>query len=243
MKKIFKVISIIGILFSLNASASNELSKKQISEIEKLPIFTGSGMKVLKAFEDDQFYLLRVNIQENIQELALTNDKKHLIAGKIYNANTGEEMTIPNDVSILEGKEALTYGTGKDVYYLFTDPECPYCKKFESYFENIKNDVKLKIFFFPLSFHKNAIPLTRFILDKKNNNDRVKALLNVTVDSEEFKNKKFTAAQEESLDKLIDANMKLAEELGVRGTPALYDIDGKSLSWVTVLQRYGVEVK
>ena len=42
MKKIFKVICIIGILFSLNATASNELSTKQISEIKKLPIFTVS---------------------------------------------------------------------------------------------------------------------------------------------------------------------------------------------------------
>ncbi len=243
MKKIFKIVFMIGILFSLNALASGELNKKEISEIEKLPIFTGSGMRVIKAFKDEKFYLLRVNIQENIQELVLTADKKHLIAGKIYDVTTGEEVAIPNDVSILDGKEALTFGSGKDVYYLFTDPECPYCKKFESYFEEIEKDVQIKIFFFPLSFHKNAVALTQYILDNKSNDDRVKAMLSVSVNSEDFKNKKFTEKQKASLNKTIEENMKLGEELGVRGTPALFDMHGKSLSWVTVLQRYGVEVK
>jgi thiol:disulfide interchange protein DsbC len=243
MKKIFCVVFMIGILFSLSAFASGELNKKEMSEIEKLPIFTGSGMHIIKAFKNDQFYLLRVNIQENIQELVLTIDKKYLIAGKVYNVRSGEEVAIPNDVSILDGKEALTYGTGKDVYYLFTDPECPYCKKFESYFEEIEKDVQLKVFFFPLSFHKNAMALTRYILDKKTNEERVKALLNITADSKEFKNKKYSDKQKASLNKTIEANMKLAEELGVRGTPALFDINGKALSWVTVLKRYGVEVK
>ncbi|WP_419764670.1 MAG: DsbC family protein [Arcobacter sp.] len=243
MKKIFKIVLMIGILFSLNAVASGELNKKEMSEIEKLPIFTGSGMHIIKAYKDEQFYLLRVNIQENIQELVLTADKNFLIAGKVYNTASGEELSIPNDVSILDGKEALTYGTGKDVYYLFTDPECPYCKKFESYFEDIKKDVQLKIFFFPLSFHKNAVALTQYILDNKTNAAKVDAMMNVTVDSKEFKNKKYSDKQKTSLNKIIAANMKLGEELGVRGTPALFDMNGKALSWVNVLQRYGVEVK
>jgi thiol:disulfide interchange protein DsbC len=242
MKRVLKLV-LIASLFWVSLFATSEVSKNEISEIQKLPIFRGSGMQVLKAFEDGDFYLLRVNIQENIQELVLTRDKKHLIAGKIYDVNTGEELSIPNDVSILDGKESLTYGVGKDLYYLFTDPECPYCKKFEAYFEQIKNDVQLKIFFFPLSFHKNAVPLTRYILDKKTNDGKVKAMLTVSVDSKEFKDKKYTKAELEALNKIIDDNMKLGEELGVRGTPALFDIDGKSLSWVTVLQRYGVEVK
>lgn len=239
----FLIVLMIGLFCSLNVFASGELTKKEMNEIEKLPIFTGSGMHIIKAFKDEQFYLLRVNIQENIQELVLTTDKKYLIAGKIYDVTSGEEVAIPNDVSILDAKEALTYGSGKDVYYLFTDPECPYCKKFESYFEDIEKDVQLKIFFFPLSFHKNAIALTQYILDNKTNDSKVKAMLSVSVDSKEFKNKKYTEKQKDSLNKIIDENMKLAEELGVRGTPALFDINGKALSWVNVLQRYGVEVK
>jgi len=242
MKTVLKLV-VIASLFCVSLFAASEISKKEISEIEKLPIFRGSGMQVLKAYKDDQFYLLKVNIQENIQELVLTIDKKNLIAGKIYDVNTGEELSIPNDVSILDGKESLTYGTGKDVYYLFTDPECPYCKNFESYFGQINKDVQLKIFFYPLSFHKNAVALTRFILDKKTNESKVKAMLTVSPKSKEFINKKFTNTQKEAFDKIIEDNMKLGEAVGVRGTPALFDVDGKSLSWVSVLQRYGVEVK
>jgi len=243
MKRVFNIVFILSFLVLLNANASNELNKKEIEEIEALPIFTGSGMQVLKAYKDGEFYLLRVNIQENIQELVLTNDKKNLIAGKVYNTSTGEELALPNDVSILKGKEALTYGKGKDVYYLFTDPECPYCKKFESYFPQVEKDVQIKVFFFPLSFHPNAVALTHYILDNKTNEAKVKAMLNVSLESDDFKNKKYTETQKAKFDKIIENNMKLADELGVRGTPALFDKNGKSLSWVTVLQRYGVEVK
>ncbi|WP_419768949.1 DsbC family protein [Arcobacter sp.] len=243
MKKIFKLMFLFTMLISLNVFATTELSKSEVNEIGKLPIFFGSGMKVLKAYKEDNFYLLRVNIQENIQELVLTADKKYLIAGKIYNVTSGEQVSIPNDVSILKDKEVLTYGTGNDVYYLFTDPECPYCKKFESYFDQIKNDVQFKIFFFPLSFHKNAIPLSKYVLSFKSNEDRVNALLNVTPTTKEFLSKKYTKVQDEALTNVIDAQMKLGEKLGVRGTPTLYDIHGKALSWVKVLERYGIEVK
>jgi hypothetical protein len=76
MKKFFKLVVLFCLLFSINALAATELNKKEIDELGKLPIFTGSGMQVLRAYKDDNFYLLRVNIQENIQELVLTADKK-----------------------------------------------------------------------------------------------------------------------------------------------------------------------
>lgn len=120
MKKILKSLAL-STMLSASLFASSQLSQKDISEIEKMPILAGSGIQVLKAFQDGEFILLRANIQGNVQELVLTADKKHLIAGKVYNTTTGEELAIPNDVSVLKGKEALTYGKGKDVYYLFTD--------------------------------------------------------------------------------------------------------------------------
>lgn len=242
MKKILKSIALSSLL-AVSLFASSQLSQNELNEIEKMPILAGSGIKVLKAHKVSDFYLLRANIQGNVQELVLTADKKHLIAGKVYDTKTGEELAIPNDVSVLKDKESLTYGTGKDVYYLFTDPECPYCKKFESYFPKIEKDVEIKVFFFPLSFHKNAVPLTHYILSKKTNAEKIKALLTIDADSKEFKNTKFTQAQIDNFNKKIDQDMQFADEFGVRGTPALFDIHGKSLSWVNVLQRYGVEVK
>mgnify|MGYP000595574731 CR=1 FL=1 len=68
MKKIFKLMFLFSMLISLNAFASTELSKSEVNELGKLPIFFGSGMKVLKAYKEDNFYLLRVNIQENITD-------------------------------------------------------------------------------------------------------------------------------------------------------------------------------
>lgn len=233
-------IAIIG-LFITSSLVAGDVSQKEFKSIETMPIFLGSGMKVIKAYDDGEFYLIRANIQGNIQELVLSKDKKYLIAGKVYNTITGEALSIPNDVSVLNGKEALTYGKGNDLYYLFTDPECPYCKKFESYFDQIKNDVTIKVFFYPLSFHKNAKEMSLYILSQKTNEDKIKAMFNVSLDSDDYKNRDIK--NKEQLTKILDENIKLGEELGVRGTPALFSKDGKSASWVNVLKTYGIDVK
>jgi thiol:disulfide interchange protein DsbC len=94
-----------------------------------------------------------------------------------------------------------------------------------------------------LSFHKNAIALTKYILDNKTNEEKVNALLTITPESKDFINKKYTKKQDEALSRVINNYIKLGVELGVKGTPTIFDNNGKSLSWVKVLERYGVEVK
>ena len=241
MKKFLKIVSasvlLAGSLFA------NNLSKDEISQIQSLPIVMGSGLQIQKAYKDGEFILLRGSVQGQMQELAMTADKKYLIAGKVYDTKSGQTLSIPNDVSILKGKEGLTYGTGKEVYYLFTDPECPYCKKFESYFEEIKDKVQLKIFFYPLAFHENARPMTKYILDNKTNEDKIVDMMTVDITSDDYKNKKYSKDTEAKLDAIIDEHMKFASEFGVRGTPALFDTEGKAVSWVGLLQKFGITVQ
>ncbi len=98
----------------------------------------------------------------------LTKDKNYLISGVVVDVKTGSQISAPVDLSNLKNKEALIYGNGKDEYVLFTDPECSYCKKFESYFPLLKDKVKIKIFFFPLDFHENAKDLSFYIMGQKN---------------------------------------------------------------------------
>lgn len=241
MKKFIKS-AIISTIASVSLFAG-QLSDAETKNIQQLPLFMGSGIMVQKAYKDGDFILLRALIQGNVQEFVLTSDKKHLIAGKVYNTQSGEELSMPNDVSVLKGKEALTYGSGKEIYYLFTDPECPYCKKFESYFEQIEKNVQIKVFFFPLSFHKNAMDMTKYIIDNKSNEDKVHAMLTLDIEDKDFKEKKYTPKREKELQAIIDENMKLADEFGVRGTPALFDKDGKSVSWVGLLQKFGIQVQ
>lgn len=240
LKKAFLVLFFIT---ALNAQAAKELSSSKVQEIQKVELLTKANIKVEKAFDIGSMYILVTSIQGKSQELFLTKDKKILIAGNVMNAKTGEPITAPVDLSFLKGKEALTYGTGKDEYYLFTDPECPYCKKFEGYFPQIEKQVKIKIFFFPLSFHENAKDLSIYYMSKKTNAEKIKAMFNVNAKSDEFINRKIGKEEYAKLEKKLDIQVGVAEELGVRGTPTLYSPSGKKLVWVSLLKKYGVDVK
>lgn len=82
----------------------------------------------------------------NADEIYLTKDKKLILSGDLIDVNSGIKISAPADLTGVRGKEAFVYGKGTEEYFLFTDPECPYCKKFESYLPQIENKVKIKYF-------------------------------------------------------------------------------------------------
>ena len=54
---------------------------------------------------------------------------------------------------------------------------------------------------------------------------------------------KYSKSQNESLEKILDEHLKLGTNLGVQGTPALFDKDGNSIIWVKLLSDYNISVK
>lgn len=230
-------------LTTTSLSAAQVLNNKQISEIENLELFKGINIKVLNAYDEGSFYLLRVSIRGGVDEIYLTKDKKFLIAGDVINTQTGEKLEIPVDLTGVKGNESFTYGSGDQEFFLFTDPECPYCKKFESYFPQIKDKVKINVFFYPLDFHENAKDISLYIMSQKTPEAKANAMFNITKDSELFKNRNIPKVELEKLEAHLEKQMEIAGKLGVRGTPAVYDTKGNKVSWAQLLMNYGIELK
>ena len=243
MLKNTKKLIIASSLITSSLLAQTELSDSQIKQMENLNIFKKSGISITKGLDANSVYILNIKAQNAVDTVYLTKDKKYLISGDVLDANNGMPLTMPVDVSILKGKEAFTFGTGSDEYILFTDPECPYCRKFESYFPQIEDKVKIRVFYYPLDFHKNAYDLSLFIMAQENAKDRLNAMLNVTAKDEEFKNHKFKSGQKEKLSKKLDENIELALQMGVQGTPAMFDLKGNKIVWVNILRKYGINVR
>jgi thiol:disulfide interchange protein DsbC len=202
----------------LNAYEPKEVTKEEIKQINNLNLLQKADIKVNKAFDMGSIYILDSIIQGKPQELFLTKDKKVLIAGNVMDVNSGDAITLPVDLSNTIGKEALTYGSGKDEYILFTDPECPYCKKLESFFPKLEKHVKIRVFFFPLSFHNNARDLSIYFMSKNTNEEKIKAMLNTNADSKEFKNRKISKDELAKLEKSLEEQMIIAQKLNIRGT-------------------------
>ncbi|WP_072680336.1 thioredoxin fold domain-containing protein [Arcobacter sp. LA11] len=242
MTKIIRnVLLLIAMISSLNAAQS--ISSNEIKEIQNLELFKKAKVDVQQGFDAGSVYVLNVTVQGRSDKIFLTKDKKYLIAGDVISTKTGQPLEVPADLKPTLGKEAFTFGTGKDEYVLFTDPECPYCKKFEEHFPKIEDKVKIRVFYFPLDFHKNAKDISLYVMSQKNYKDKVNAMINTTKDTPAFKNKKYAKGEKEKLQKHLDSQLEVAKKLGIRGTPSVYDKDGNKVVWAAMLQKYGVKVQ
>lgn len=236
-----KLLLILGMSIALNAT--QELPKNELEKLENLELLKRAQIKVIKGFDNGSLYLLNIEVKGNADQVYLTKDKKFLIAGDVINTSTGERVSIPVDMTITKGKEAFTFGTGEDEFVLFTDPECPYCKKFESYFPQISDKVKIRVFYFPLSMHENAKDISLFNMSKKTLDEKIKAMMNTDKNSVDFKNRKYEKGELEKLEAHLQSQLDVAMKLNVQGTPAVFDKNGNKVSWVELLSKYGIQVK
>lgn len=220
-----------------------EVSKVEIAQMEQLELFKRAQIKINKAYDTGSLYILNISVQGNPDEIYLTKDKKLVLAGDVIDASNGMKITSPADVAPIRGKEAFVYGTGTEEYFLFTDPECKYCKMLESYLPKIQDKVKIRVFYYPLDSHTNAKDLSLYIMSQKTADKKISAMFDSTTIVEKAKSMKYTPAELEKLEKQLDEQIQIGMKLNVQGTPTLFDKDGKNVIWVNLLEKYGIEVK
>jgi thiol:disulfide interchange protein DsbC len=239
-----KKVIISSLLLSVNLNADyKEVPKNEIAQMEQLELFKRAQIKITKAYDTGSLYILNINVQGNPDEIYLTKDKKLVLAGDVIDVSNGTKVTAPADLTGVRGKEAFVYGTGTEEYFLFTDPECPYCKKLESYLPQISSKIKIRVFYFPLDSHVNAKDLSLYIMSQKTNEKKIAAMFDASSNLEKVKSTKYSQAELEKLEKQLDEQIQLGLKLNVQGTPTIFDKDGKNVIWVNLLEKYGIEVK
>ena len=211
------------------------MSSSEKKEIVSLPIFQGSNITIDKSIDLGDVYMIRAKGGANQQdfEFFVSKDKKVVIVGKGMNSQTREPFTTL-DNSVLEGKENFSYGTGKKVLYVFTDPECPYCKTFEKTMPGLKDKYTFKIFLLALPFHKQAPAMMEYILTGKNDAEKASRLLGVANGSNDYKTRELTVEQEKQVAVENSQVMVIAKKIALRGTPTVLDTNMKPVVWNTL---------
>lgn len=230
MKKI--LIAIFGIASALMANDTI------VAELNTLNILKENQINILKVRDEGDIYLINAETTheaagqpKKLFNLYLTKDKKILIMGNAIYTDTKKVVAFPLEKNILEGKEAFTYGTGAEVLYLFTDPECPYCKKFEKKMATLKDKYTFKIYLLPLPFHADAIPMSKWILKGKESNQMGERLIAIAEGSAEYKNLVLTADEEKELTEIIEKQKAVAKEAEIQGTPTVLDSQFNNVNW------------
>ncbi|MDR9837066.1 MULTISPECIES: DsbC family protein [Herbaspirillum] len=164
---------------------------------------------------------------------------RYFMFGSLYDMDTRQDLTAPKrealskiDVSKFPLQDAIVRVKGKGTrkLYLFTDPDCPYCKQLENATLPKLDDVTIYTFMFPIDqLHPQA---------------RAKAeafwCLPENVRAEAWDKFMTTGAlppMNAKCENPVAKTIALGDSIGVRGTPAMFSEDGRSLPGAVPLDK------
>lgn len=152
---------------------------------------------------------------------------KYMMFGHLYDMKAQKDLTADElnsinkiDVAKLPIENAIksVHGRGKRVMYVFSDPECPFCKRLEPELAKIDN-VTIYTFPFPIeSLHPGTTEVSKRIWCSKHQSDAWTQMLTTGTLPQD--------AKTSDCKNPIEANGRLGDSLGIRGTPTLIFSNG-----------------
>lgn len=230
-KTLLILITAIGLMNTLSATEIIT-DKTKLQEITtKNKVLQDPVLHLIGAIEKPGSYILKVEARtpNGSQLVSAFLDKKtsELYIGSAYDKN-GQPIAFPKDVKAIKEGVAFSYGNkGKDLY-IVTDPECPYCSKFEKAAAGKLDDYTVHVIFLPLPFHKKAPAMIEWIMQGKDDAQRKERFEEVLLKgSTEYqtliKDTKKPFVYSKAVEQFIKKSDKAVLELNARGTPAIYD--------------------
>lgn len=152
---------------------------------------------------------------------------EYLMAGDLLDVKSRRNLTKERMDKLTEVKwESLPLqnaikvvrGDGKRKLAVFSDPDCPYCKKAEQEFTKLDN-VTIYTFPYPLPMHGDAARKSKLVWCSK---DRSKAWLDLMLKGKIPEGKG-------DCDNPVDENLALGNKLRIDGTPAMLFPNGKRI--------------
>lgn len=207
-----------------------------LTEKEATDVLKKTGITVTSVKQSPARGLFELLVEKDGQKgvVLLDYGKKHLIQGMVVNLDTlqpasAHQQDLPQskqqtslDVSNIPTANAVVMGNpnGSKKLYVFTDPDCPYCRKGHAQLKKlaaIAPDVAIYVMLFPLPMHPAAYDKCRAVLEAKSGDllDKV------------FEGKDVPLPTKESSKAAIDEIVKFGKANGISGTPTIVLPDGK----------------
>jgi len=186
---------------------------------EKFP--KAKGSKVAKAFPG--FW----SVIKNGEVLFVNDDITIMINGDVVDLASKQSITAklkadnPQkvDIGALPVKDAIKLGAGTRRIYVFSDPDCPYCRKLEVDLNQLQ-DTEILVFQLPLvQLHPKAQKISESIWCQINQEKAWRQYLDSGV-----------LPKTSTCDNPIIRNLALANKLHIMGTPAIVFGDGSIVS-------------
>ncbi|GAB02214.1 MULTISPECIES: DsbC family protein [Acinetobacter] len=209
---IFSLLGCVSAFSFANVETLKSNLSKQYPNIQVTNIQPTEMSGLYSANLDNQIIYLDENAEHMfIGSMVRLKDQKNLTKDLVLKQNSIDWKQLPLKDAIKTVK-----GNGKRQLAIFSDPNCPYCKKLEAELDKL-NDVTIYTFIYPLK--TQSIVVSKQVWCEANPAYAWKNLLQKNVQP-----KAKTCANP------IDRNLELGRKLGVQGTPTL--IFGNGLKMV-----------
>lgn len=195
---------------TLSVPEAGELLKGGVDKVLKVELSEVPGLWAVEVVKNNQKFPLYVDFS-----------KKYIFTGNIIRLKDHQNITSQRmaelnkiDVTRVPLEDALLLGDkkAKTKAIVFTDPECPYCKRLHaSLQEVVKRDPDLAFWIklYPLKMHPNAYTISKSIVCAKSMEMLEASLAGKPVPPPLCETK------------AIDDNIALAQSLGITSTPTL----------------------
>lgn len=163
----------------------------------------------------------------NENQIFYTDDSgKFVLSGNIIDLSSRVNITQQRidflnkvDFKTLPLQDAIKVGTGKKKLAVFHDPDCPFCRKLYVELKKIKDVEVYNFIFFLAELHPAAYEKAKKVYCA---DDPLEAL-DMAMTGKDLKGIKVCDTD------VVDKNAKLANKVGVRGTPHMILEDGTSI--------------
>ena len=207
---------------------------------DDLPLLHQPSFSLTSAEDIGSLYMIKGAIFQNYERhpmtFFVTKDKSTLILGNAFDTKSGRPLTYPFDSKRLEHLAPIVYGEGKQHYFVFTDPECPYCKQFEALLPKLSKMGTFYIFLYPLAHHPQALPMSYWLLSLKAQ-ERPQALISLATGSTTYKDAKFSDKQKKEFNEQLRLMKELGDDVNLQGTPAVFTTTGEEINWKDLEQQ------
>ena len=200
---LFSLLSCASAMIFANVETLKNNLNQQYPNIHVSNIQATEMTGLYSANLDNQIIYLDENAQHMfIGSMVRLKDQKNLTKDLVLKQNSIDWKQLPLKDAIKTVK-----GNGKQQLAIFSDPNCPYCKKLEAELDKL-NDVTIYTFIYPLK--SQSIAVSKQVWCDPNQAYAWKNLLQKNVQPKEK-----TCANP------IERNLALGRKLGVEGTPTL----------------------
>lgn len=246
MKKIFlATVAILGLLTANINATDRTLSHKELTKLKKSVKALNKPMLTVKeGIDRGTVYFLKLESKTKrgarIMNAFVNKNSGDIYFGKGYDKD-GKLISFPKDIKAIKEGVSFSYGDGKKDLYIVTDPECPYCIKFEKASQGKLKDYRVHLILYPLPYHKKAPAMVEWIMqgkDDKEKKSRLEEIMvkNSTIYKKLIKNPKEPFIVSGKIKIMSEKSRKAMNELGVRGTPAVFDEKFNPVSWGTLIK-------